>query len=80
MFNSEIKKNIEETSCNGFLMIDTENSRNWGIGYLSCYKVTLARMLALAASCLRSWNWNCTDRIHSTLLNYSLADSAILKA
>jgi len=32
MFNTEIRKHIEDTSCHGFLMIDTANSRNWGLG------------------------------------------------
>ncbi|KAH3873363.1 hypothetical protein DPMN_036597 [Dreissena polymorpha] len=32
IFNTEIRKHIEETSCHGFLIIDTANSRNWGLG------------------------------------------------
>ncbi|KAH3704109.1 hypothetical protein DPMN_020541 [Dreissena polymorpha] len=32
MFNTEIRKHIEETSCHGFLIIDTANSSSWGLG------------------------------------------------
>ncbi len=38
MFNKEIRKHLEETSCHGFLMIDTENSRNWGFGSIERLK------------------------------------------
>ena len=32
MFNTEIRKHIEETSCHGFLIIDTANSSSRGLG------------------------------------------------
>jgi hypothetical protein len=32
MFNTEIRKHIKETSCHGFIIIDTANSSSWGLG------------------------------------------------
>ncbi|KAH3846387.1 hypothetical protein DPMN_088688 [Dreissena polymorpha] len=44
IFNIEVRQHIKETSCHGFLMIDTANSRNWGRSSSERLKCANARM------------------------------------
>ncbi|KAH3793118.1 hypothetical protein DPMN_146623 [Dreissena polymorpha] len=78
MFNTEIRKHIEETSCHGFLIIDTANSSSWGLGSKQKQECSINTALPKTVTFSR----NCTGCIRSTILklNHGLANSEIVKS